>query len=401
MGHRIEKNMHIKWLSFLFTIIVSYLINILGYHDISSIFFFVTLFFLILDLSNMEPFLKCFMVLNFVFSFLYSYYMYNNSIINFPDTFGYLSILSKMLNSSNNTLTNVMSYAGSLHIGYEYLNYFVFKIFKSEFSLYLVNILMSKISIIFFYYHLRKRYKRNITILTTILLLMSMQLFVFTTHLLKDSLVLFLSMTSLYIYEKYIEDKKNIYIIALIIFLSFLIMTRIYSGVGLSLGILIDYLVSNNKRFGKIKVFCFILLIIALIIISPLNAHINMGIKFLSSINLSIGFLTKILKSIISFFLSPFFWNMTKELTIYTPIILDSMFFLICSPLILISLYKFIKNKNYRKIMYIYFIPIVLHIFALGTQYGTGAIRQRIAVYPFIVFLYVFELCQVGTKSKV
>ena len=58
MGHRIEKNMHIKWLSFLFTIIVSYLINILGYHDISSIFFFVTLFFLILDLSNMEPFLK-------------------------------------------------------------------------------------------------------------------------------------------------------------------------------------------------------------------------------------------------------------------------------------------------------------------------------------------------------
>ena len=105
---------------------------------------------------------------------------------------------------------------------------------------------------------------------------MSMQLFVFTTHLLKDSLILFLSMTSLYIYEKYIEDKKNIYIIALIIFLSFLIMTRIYSGVGLSLGILIDYLVSNNKRFGKIKVFCFILLIIALIIISPLNAHINM-----------------------------------------------------------------------------------------------------------------------------
>ena len=73
---------------------------------------------------------------------------------------------------------------------------------------------------------------------------------------------------------------------------------------------------------------------------------------------------------------------------------------LICSPLILISLYKFIKNKNYRKIMYIYFIPIVLYIFALGTQYGTGAIRQRIAVYPFIVFLCVFELCQVGTNQK-
>ena len=404
MDHITRKNMHLKWLSILFIIIfiiiMTYLINRTGNNDMSSIVLFTTLFVLIVYLSDMGLLLKYFISLNFIFSLLYAYYMYSNYIINFLDTLGYLSDLNRMLNSNNNSLRNVINYAGSLHIGYQYLNYFIFKIFKSEFSLYLVNIIMSKLSIILFYYHLKKRYKRNIAVLTSILLIMSMHLFIFTTNLLKDSLVLFFAMLSLYKYEKYIDNKKILYLISLTIILSFLTMTRIYAGVGIALGILIDYLVANNIKIGKTRVFCFIIIIITLIIVSPLNAYISMGIKFLGNIKLSGSFIIKMLKATISFFLSPVFWNMTKEITIYTPIILDSIFFLIYSPLIFILLLKLIINKNYRKIMCIYYIPILVHILALGIQYETGAIRQKIAVYPFIVFLYVFELKQIGNKLK-
>lgn len=400
MEYGINKNRYLLSLLFLSTTIIAYLVKILGYQDISSIFFFAMLFFLIIYLIDIHFLLKCLMILNFILSVVFAYYMHRNNIINFPDTIGYFNVLHKMIGSNSNNLKNVINYAGTLQVGYHYLNYFVFKVFDSKFALYLVNIVMSCISIFFFYYHLKKRYKLRVAIITTALLTISMYLLIFTSHILKDSLVLFLAMTSLHIYDKYIDERKIKQIFVLIIFLCLLIMTRIYTGVGFALGILVDFFVLNNKRLNKVKFLISTVMITGLVLISPINAHINMGWRFVNRIDFSNQFIINIIKSVITLFLSPFFWNMTKEFTIYMPIVLESIFFLIFSPLLLISLYKFIIYKNYRRIMYLYFIPIAVHILALGIQYGKVPVRQKIAIYPFVVFLYVFELYQIQTALK-
>lgn len=396
----IKKNKYIYWLLFLFVVTMTYLINILGYKDISAIVFFITSFFFILSLSDMNFLLKNLIVLNFLLSFIYSYHIYVNSIINFPDTLGYFNVLSKMINSGSITLAKVTEYAGTLHVGYHYLNYFIFTSFDSEIALYLVNIFMLNISILLFHYHLKGKYSIEVVNITTGLLIMSRYLMIFTSNLLKDSLILFLSMLSLYMYDKYIQERKLRQVLLIAMTLSFLTMTRIYSGVGIAAGILIDYFILNNKRIGRGKILIFIAIIVSLIFISPLNSHMELGIRFLKKIDITFSFFIRIIKSTISFFLSPLFWNMTKELTIYTPIVLDSIFLLLLSPLILNSIYKVARCKDYRKMTYIYYVPILIHILALGTQYDTGAVRQRIAVYPFVILLYVLELSPILMHCK-
>ena len=108
------------------------------------------LFFSIIYLIDIHFLLKCLMILNFILSVVFAYYMHRNNIINFPDTIGYFNVLHKMIGSNSNNLKNVINYAGTLQVGYHYLNYFVFKVFDSKFALYLVNIVMSCISIFFF-----------------------------------------------------------------------------------------------------------------------------------------------------------------------------------------------------------------------------------------------------------
>ncbi|WP_195837990.1 glycosyltransferase family 39 protein [Tissierella pigra] len=324
--------------------------------------------------------------------------MYSNNIINFPDTLGYLSVLNKMIISNSISFKHVSNYAGSLQVGYHYLNYFTYKIFNSGFSLYLINIFMYILSILFYHTHLRKRFNNSIATISTVVLTVSMYLTIFTSDILKDSLVLFLSMLSLHIYDKFIDVKKRRLIFFLIIVLGSLTTTRIYSGVGFAVGILVDFFILQNKKLSIKKLFFFITLIIGLVLISPLKAHFDMGLRFISRINMSSSFVINIISSTITFFLSPLFWNMTTEISVYTPIILDSMFFLIFSPLLLIYLYKFFRYKEYRERMYLYLIPILIHIIALGVEYGKTAIRQKIAVYPFLVLLYVFELYKIFKK---
>ena len=125
---------------------------------------------------------------------------------------------------------------------------------------------------------------------------------------------------------------------------------------------------------------------------TPLRAHFDMGIRFVKGISLSPSTLLTIMKSTISFFLSPFFWNMTSELTIYTPLLLDSIFFLVFSPLLINFFIHVIFKKSFRRRLYIYLIPIVTHILTLGIAYETGAVRQRIAVYPMVFIFYVLGL---------
>lgn len=400
MKKTLRSNIAIKIGLLLCLFLITYLVGTNISYDVGAMFFFIIIFFYIIYFCKMELLLKCMFIISILLSILYSYYLYTNSIINFPDTIGYLANLNDMLSIESISLKETINLLGSLHVGYQYMNYVIFLLFKSEFALYLMNILMSKLAIMFFYYYLGKRYEKNIKILTTISLLFSVQIFIFTSDLLKDSLVLLLAMLVLYIYEQYLERGSLIYIGFAIILISALTMTRIYSGVGLALGIGMDYLINSKKQIDKFKIFIIGIISILIIIISPLNSYISMGIRFVTNIELSGDLLRTILKTTISFFLSPVFWNTSQISPIYIPILLDSMFFLVFFPLLIFSLYKFATNNTYRKDVYIYILPIFIHVLALGVQYGTGAIRQRIAVYPFIILLYSSEICKLVSNIK-
>lgn len=374
--------------------------------DIGAIVFFIGLTITIINKSNMGNSLKRGLILNFLICIGYAYYVYSNDIINFTDTLGYLDILDLMIKSKNNTLEYVINYAGTLHVGYHYLNYFIFNIFKSKFALYLINISMALFSIIFFYNHISTRFKDTIAKATTFFLIISIYLKIYTSNILKDSLILFLAMISIYLYDKYMETKRLTNIIMLFMMLIFLVMTRIYSGIGISLGLLMDYIILNKDMFKYREVFkdkrlyMFIILIVLLAVFSPLNLYVKIVLGFISDINISFNSIITIIKSMITFFLSPLVWNMLGELTIYTPIVVDSFFFLIFSPILIRVLYKLIINQKYRKMMYIYIIPSLIHIMALGIAYGKTPSRQKIAVYPFIVLIYMIELTEIWNIMK-
>ncbi|HBW13310.1 MAG TPA: hypothetical protein DEF30_05780 [Proteiniclasticum sp.] len=375
-------------------IVLTGLLILQNMNDLATILFFAGFSLVIISKWKANIGIKLLLILSILFRFIYAYKIFGMETYLFPDSKYYVSTLIWINDLETLTFDSIAGAAGTVHIGYNLLSFVTYRIFGSLYSLFAVNILMFAISVILFHEHLTKRFNIKIANSIAFLMTVSMNLFIFTSHILKDSMVMMLTVLSLHIYDKYKEKKSKMLIVSLIFVISLLVTTRIYAGFGILAGIVLDYILNNSssyeekKRVFKKLMVVSIALLAGFIILND-NQYYTMSMRYIRNVNFSFNTIAAMGVYLLSFLFSPLPWNMLNDVTVYTPIVLDSIFMIIFSPLFILFLYKLLRNKLMMKKFYIYIIPTVFHIFALSTSLETGAIRQRIGVFPFLLLMYM------------
>lgn len=339
------------------------------------------------------------LLISFIFRSYYSYNVYTTIISPFNDSFGYLDNLNKLLNIEGLNFSIVEEAVGTSHFLYYYVLYFTYKIFNNYFSLYLINILLFCLSMLFLYRIAAKDFGGKIAYITVLISLFSANFLLFTSNILKDSLVLFLSILVVYIYK--FGNRKTMPL--LMIISGLLILTRIYAGFSIITAITIDVMI-NRKVFKSraTKIASFTTLIITLFVLfnyTFLSRYLELAKDFMNQYSLSqiLGILPK---SLFDFFFEPYPWAIfSGEYTVYSVLQIDSAFAIIFSFALVMFTFKFLVHKDLRSKMYFYLIPIIFHATVLGLAYGGGA-RQRIGAYAFVIMIFVIGALYKTKKTR-
>lgn len=372
-----------------------------GYNIVFLSLFFLTtmgLFSVFLHKKKV-PILILFLInMTFILRIIYAYDIYSSIVSPFPDSFDYIIMLDKAILISKYDFSTISHLAGSLHFGYLYLMIITYKIFNNYFALYLINIMLFNLSCILLYKIIYLDFGKKIAMISTLLGILSMNMLLFTSNILKDSLVLFLALTSLYLYKRFIADsigiKRIVLLLLIIIVLMVLLFTRIYTAVAFFLAMLIDYYVNHSKKNlkGKLKyIFILLLLIFAIMNSSILSLYYVNILHYAKSFSY-FNYLLKLPIGIVKIILSPLPWNLLTNKSHYIILTTDSIFLLLFNFYIIFFLKKVIQYKELRNKMYIYIIPILVHSATFGLAYEGNSTRQRIAVFFFIITMYVIGM---------
>lgn len=339
---------------------------------------------------------------SFFIKSIYAFFMLSTSNYPFVDSLTYLHHLQVMKRDNGiESFNAVYQVAQSLHVGYHYFIYIIDMIFKHRYALYMSNILMfQSASVLFLNYMDDKKFKDIIINIVIVFMLLSFNMVIFTASILKDSLVLFTVILSLYLYNRHRYHGGRINIILMVLSLIALLLTRIYTCVAIVIALLIDYAINSDIVYNKISnlklnkqniIISILLISISFVIVRftglwmYVNAILNSMKSAFSDIpDLIIG----TIKEIVRTFISPLPWNVLDSLDVYTITAIDStitMLFIFTLGMLII---KFIKYKGIRKLTLIYIIPIIIQASILGITYDTGSVRQRIGVFLFIPLLY-------------
>lgn len=333
-------------------------------------------------------------VISFILKSYYAHNTYSTVLSPFPDSFGYLDNLRKLTSFDSSYLLDfgfMEMTVGTSQFFYYYVLYFMDFLFDNTFSFYLLNILLGSIALTLLYLIVHKDFGEKIAITTSIVATLSMTLSIFTSNILKDSLVLFLTMLIYYLYK--VSDKRHLILIAVLI--GCLTSTRIYAGLSVLAAIGIDMLLNKysfKKKISKIVAVSILLLFIFVAFnFSFLSRYMSLGERFISGYSI-IDIVTIIPSTIFSFIFEPYPWGVfAGNHTIYSYMQIDSALALMFSFSLIMFLYKFLKSKELRAKMYFYIFPIIIHSVALGIAYG-GGLRQKIGAFSFIILIYAVGL---------
>lgn len=336
--------------------------------------------------------------ITFILRSIYSYLIYQSIVSPFPDSFGYLYGLKQMYQADDVSINTVSNIAQSLQFAYLYLMYWTFKVFHSTYSLYLANIFLFSVSLLLFYRSIINDFGEKVAIGTVFVSLLSMNLFLFTSNILKDSLVLFLSTLALFLYKR----KKNFILLTIVI--AALFTARIYTGMAFVLAFFIDTLVNEwkvmkvYKKIGAV----FSIPIIILIVISGrfTSNYVNVLQSFVSGTQI-VDVFVKSPIAVFKMFFSPLPWNVSEVNYPYTITLFDSCFTVLFGFSLIMFFIKWCKYKQLRRKMHLYILPIWIHAYALGVTYDGDSTRQRIAVFFFIILIYFIGMFYKPVKQKV
>lgn len=349
------------------------------------VFSFALLLFIVFKNNDIPIFLVYLILLQFLIKSIYSYNLYTTIVSPFPDTFKYLSGLEVMQQSSLD-IEYVSGIAQSLQFGYYYLIFGIYKLFNTIYALYLVNIFLFSISAILYFEIIKKDFSLLIAKCSTVALLLSSNMLLFTSNILKDALVVFLIMTCFYIY-KVKKNRKFTFICVLLLF-----TVRIYAGASVAVAILLDYFVYNWTKHSFKKKFISVSLLTLTIFVSSRVPIVGMYFGIIKSFFTEISLVDLLLNpfvAIAKMFFAPLPWNLLMNPNVYLITIFDSIVFTLFSFSIVIFIVKMFKFKELRRKMFFYLIPIYMHALALGLKYGGDSTRQRMGVLGFIILVYV------------
>lgn len=387
---------------FIFTSINYFLYN----NSISNMLIFSIFLLLNLILLSFMNYKNKIINILFMISFfiksIYAYNLFINGHFPFNDSLTYLTHLDAMKYGNGiKSFGDVYNVAQSLHVGYHYFIFIIDLIFKNKYALYMSNIIMFQASVVLFLNYLKdKKLNKQIINITICFSLISFNMVIFTSNILKDSLVLFMTILSIYLYNKYTIKKEKKYILGLTVSLVILFITRIYTGVALTLAIIVDYILNYNtfkKNIYNIKFNKKFILISSSIIISVVILIKYTGIwMYIDAIRISLeSSFTNIpllvigtIKELVRTFISPLPWNALDKIDVYSITAIDSTLAIVFGFTLLMFIVKFLKFKELRKLTYIYIIPIFIQASILGITYNEGSVRQRIAIFLFIPLLY-------------
>lgn len=367
-------------------------------YDNDAVLFFI-FFISFIEIMFLEEYipnnLKKFLIILFLIKSIISYIIMVKIISPFPDSFLYLDNLEMLREVDSISYNKVTAMVGSLHVGYEYLMVFIDWFFKSMYSHYLTNIFISNISLIYLYKLIKRKFSSDIAFITTILTGLSMTFNIFTVNILKDPMVLFLTILSIYLCDLFFhkEENKRLNFIMFIIFTTILTLTRIYTGFSVFIIFILELIVNQKtQNKGKnsmlIKLLIFFSIILIFIIMKP---YVGMLIRsFKKYFKLSSLFYGA--KGIFRMFFSPLPWNMLNRIDIYSPVIIDSTLLLLSSFALIKYVIKCFEYEDLFKNTYMYLVIIITHGVVLGISYDGSSIRQRIAVFPFIILIYLLGI---------
>lgn len=151
-------------------------------------------------IQKFEHLITISLVLSFLLHILVVILLDYNNLFLFSDSVYHFQIVNKIKNVSNISFSTFLNINQSLHIGYSIFNFIIFSVFNNKLSLYLANVLLFHLSLIYFYKYINENFNRYIAKTTVILMIFNMHFWVFTSTLLKDGLVMFLSVFIIYIY---------------------------------------------------------------------------------------------------------------------------------------------------------------------------------------------------------
>ena len=99
---------------FFISIFIVLLLRKSQFNNLGVIVFFTTILVLIMRKTDICVEIKFILLFSYVFRIMYSYYLYNNDLIRFPDTIGYIKTLDNMVKNEPISYSKVVKYAGTL-----------------------------------------------------------------------------------------------------------------------------------------------------------------------------------------------------------------------------------------------------------------------------------------------
>lgn len=374
-------------LSFLFVIINIDVDVGLSNEIFTFMFFFVFLSLILLCNKKIPISISLIILAGFLIKAIYSYYLHRTIVSPFPDSFTYLSNLEQ-IKMSDLSIDSVLSISGTLQFGYNYFMYFIVLVFKTNYSLYLANIALFSLTCLMFYKIINSDFSQKIALVSTIMFLCSSNMFLFTSNILKDSLVVFLMMLSLYLYK--LSKYKVLSIIPILL----LFIVRIYAGGSIALAIVFDMLLLGKYSLRKKTLGIGIMAITTFIVIRgfSLSSYYLTIISIFFSGSGLFQLISSTVMGMFKFYFAPLPWNLISNPDEYLITITDSFLALIFSFTLVLFVLKLLRYKELRRLMWIYLIPIIVHGVALGIQYGGDSARQRIGIYGFVILTFVVGL---------
>lgn len=394
---------HNKKIIYILSLILLYIMYFFIKTDILLIIFALFSLAPIILNGKLNKTLRIMIFITFVIRVVYTYSLYINDIKFFPDSINYLITLENIIKAGTLNFSSMVSTTGSLHVGYSYIMYITHVLFENIFSLYLVNIIMYFYSVFLLNSHIKDKYNEKIANVSSYIMLFSAILFIFTSDILKDCTVLFFAMLSLYFYDR-VKKNKFIFLIPFSFSLGFLTITRIYAGIAFLAAFIIDILINNKKKIKinkKIIIMSSSGIILFIILFSRyIMTYISLGLRVLNRIFTNSNVIIETLIGLAKIIFAPIPWNVFNDGTIYSYTAIDSTFFLIFSFSLIFLLIKVILDIEFLKSIIIYIVPIIIHSFILGTIYDGSFVRQRIAILPFLILLYVLGAFYIPNYNK-
>lgn len=316
-----------------------------------------------------------------VIFFLYS----SSNVMIFPDSITYVSQLDALIASGKYDFSSVTQMTGTLHVGFHYLLVPIYKLFGNTASIMFFNALLVSIASVLLHSLVRTRFSSRAAVGTFILFSISTNMFLFGSFILRDGLIVFLTILSLYIRICYNK-------MALPILISLLLVSvRIYSGIGLFVALLVDFLL-HREMGGKKRIWLISLSLISAFILtlSPVSqTYLGAGTRFLTGVA-PLQILAILPVTLAKFFFSPLPWNVTNSENVYQSLAFDSIAISLLSFGLVLFIVKFLQSKQLRLKSYLFLVPIMVHALALGIEYDGDSDRQRSGIFAFLImFLFV------------